>query len=187
MEVSVGKVVLDMTMSVNGCVAGPEDEPEGLHDWFFSPSPENQAMVQRQMDAIGAMVMGRRTYDMGASQGGFVDNPFKVEHFIVSHDTPDELAKGDTSFIFVSDGVESAVRQAKAAAGDKDVVVGGGAQIAQQCLAAGLVDEIRVAVRPVLIDNGLRLFDNLGGSVTLESIDALHTPEVTHLSYRVVR
>ncbi|WP_433393444.1 dihydrofolate reductase family protein [Micromonospora sp. KLBMP9576] len=184
----MGKVVLDMTMSVNGCVAGPQDEPEGLHDWFFSPSPENKAAVERQTSTIGAMVMGRRTYDMGASQGGFVDNPFKVEHFIVSHGTPDEPAKGDTSFTFVPDGVESAVRQAKKVAGDRDVVIGGGAQIAQQCLAAGLVDEIRVAVRPVLIDNGIRLFDNLGApSLALESLEAVYTQEVTHLRFRVVR
>ncbi|WP_256370809.1 dihydrofolate reductase family protein [Micromonospora sp. KC721] len=183
----MGKVVLDMTMSVNGCVAGPHDEPEGLHDWFFSPSAENQRVVEEQMAAIGAMVMGRRTYDMGASQDGFVENPFQVEHFIVSHGTPDEPAKGETSFTFVSDGVESAVRQAQAAAGDRDVVIGGGAQIAQQCLAAGLVDEIRVAVRPVLIDSGIRLFDNLGDTLVLETIGVVHTPEVTHLRYKVVK
>ncbi|TDC82199.1 dihydrofolate reductase [Micromonospora sp. KC606] len=176
-----------MTMSVNGCVAGPHDEPEGLHDWFFSPSPENRRVVEEQMSTIGAMVMGRRTYDSGASQDGFAANPFQVEHFIVSHGTPDEPARGETRFTFVSDGVEAAVRLAQAAAGDRDVVIGGGAQIAQQCLAAGLVDEIRLAVRPVLIPNGIRLFGDLGGTVTLESLGAVHAPEVTHLRFKVVK
>ena len=183
----MSKVVLDMTMSVNGCVAGPNDEPEGLHDWFFSPSAENRGVVEQQMKVIGAMVMGRRTYDMGASQDGFADNPFKVDHFVVSHSTPETPAKGDTSFTFVAD-VREAVRLARAAAGDRDVVIGGGAELAQQCLAAGLVDEIRLAVRPTLIAGGKRLFDNIGdASFGLEPLDVIHTPEVTHLRYRVTQ
>jgi dihydrofolate reductase len=182
----VGKVVLDMTVSVNGCVAGPRDEPEGLHDWFFDPSDTNKAVIERQIKAAGAMVMGRRTYDMGADQDGFVDNPFPVEHFVVTRTTPDTLAKGDTSFTFLAD-VGEAVRRALTAAGDRDVIIGGGADLAQQCLAAGLVDEIRLAVRPVLIADGKRLFDNIGDtSLRLELVDAIETPEVNHLHYRVL-
>ncbi|MFV2124438.1 dihydrofolate reductase family protein [Micromonospora sp. LOL_013] len=183
----MGKVILDMTVSINGCVAGANDEPGGLHDWFFIPSEVNQAVIEEQIKSTGALVMGRRTYDMGASQDGFAENPFQVDHFIVSHSEPDSRPKGDTSFTFVSTGVPDAVRLARAAAGERNVVVGGGASIAQQCLAADLVDEIRLAVRPVVLTGGIPLFGGGAGMIELERLAVVDTPEVTHFRFAVAR
>lgn len=179
----MGKVVLDMTMSVDGCIAGSDGEPEGLHDWYFAPSPESQAIVEELQRSIGAMVLGRRTYDQGASQDGFVDNPFAVEHFVVSHSMPAQAAKGDTVFHFIPD-VAEAVRRAQVAAGEREVIIGGGAQLAQQCLAAGLVNEIRLAVRPMVINGGIKLFD--ATALRLENIGVIDTPQATHLRFRVL-
>lgn len=180
----MGKVVLDMTMSVDGCIAAADGGPAGLHDWFFAPSPESQAIVEELQRGMGAMVMGRRTYDQGASQDGFVDNPFPVEHFVVSHSAPEQVAKGDTVFHFIPD-VAEAVRHAQAAAGEREVIIGGGAQLAQQCLAAELVDEIRLAVRPLVIDGGIKLFD--ATALRLENIGVIDTPQATHLRFRILR
>ncbi|WP_263404816.1 dihydrofolate reductase family protein [Salinispora oceanensis] len=180
----MGKVVLDMTMSVDGCIAAADGGPAGLHDWFFAPSPESQAIIEELQRSMGAMVMGRRTYDQGASQDGFADNPFPVEHFVVSHSTPEQVAKGDTVFHFIP-GVAEAVRRAQAAAGEREVIIGGGAQLAQQCLAAGLVDEMRLAVRPLVIDGGIKLFD--ATALRLENIGVIDTPEATHLRFKILR
>jgi dihydrofolate reductase len=105
----------------------------------------------------------------------------------VTHTVPQEWANEGSPFVFVTDGVESAVRQAKQAAGDKDVAVSS-ASIAQQCLKAGLLDEVYMALIPVLLGGGVRLFDNLGSKpIGLETIRVIETPQVTHLGYRVVK
>jgi dihydrofolate reductase len=183
----MGTVVLDVTMSLNGCVAGPQDEDAGLHDWYFSPTSGAEEIIAEQIATTGAIIMGKRTYDAGASQGGFVDNPYRIDHFVVCHEAPAEVAAGDTSFTFVNDTIENVIAQAKAAAGDRYVVVGGGASIAQQALNAGLVDEIKIALRPLVINGGLPLFDNLKIDLKLEVGEVKATPDVTHISYRVVK
>lgn len=180
----MGKVVLDMTMTLDGCVAGPDKEPGQIHDWYFTPSETSSRIVEERIAAAGALIVGRRAYDLGVAVDGYVDNPYKMTHLVVTHEVPATPAKGDTHFVFVTDGVESAARQAQDAAGDLDVLVAGGADVAQQFLQAGLVDEIRIALRPMVIGGGLRLFD---GPVELESIDAVWTPEATHLRFRVIR
>jgi dihydrofolate reductase len=184
----MGQVVLDMTMSLNGCVSGPGDTDAGLHDWYFSPTSGADQVIAETIRTTGAMVMGRRTYDMGASQGGFKDNPYQVDHVVLTHQSPSEVAEGNTSFVFVTDGIKAAVARAKSAAGDRNVVIGGGATIARLSLDAGLVDQIKLAVVPVVIRDGLPLFEGLDVDLKLAAgpVNA-STPDVTHLTYKVVQ
>ena len=184
----MGKVILDMSMSLDGFIAGPNDEDSGLHDYFFSPSGDTAQVVEEGIKTTGAIIMGRRSYDLGDQFDGFVSTPYKVPHFVLSHTVPEKPAKGETAFIFVTDGIESALTQAKAAAGDKDVVIGGGAHIAQQFISAGSIDELQIHLVPVLLGEGLRLFDHIGDRpVKLEKTSGVDAPDVTHLTFRVVK
>ena len=184
----MGKVIVDMSLSLDGFVAGPGHTDGGLHDYYFSPSGNTVQVVEEGITTTGAIIMGRRSYDLGDQVDGFVDNPYKVPHFVLSHTVPAQPAKGETTFLFVADGIASALTQAKAAAGDKHVVIGGGAQTAQQFISAGLVDELQLHLVPVLLGDGLRLFEHLGGKpVQLEKIRGVDAPDVTHLTFRVVK
>jgi dihydrofolate reductase len=133
--------------------------------------------------------MGRRAYDMAG--GDFTGYEFQAPIFVLTHHPPNRVAKGENdrlTFTFVTAGVESAVAKARSAAGDKDVVVIGGAATAQQCLNAGLVDELEVAVRPVLLGAGLRLFEHLDvEQIQLERIGVAESPTATDLRFRVAR
>ena len=203
----MGKVTFNMTMSLDGFVAGPNDGPEnglgdggdGLFNWYFSGdtevfmsegvpplkvSKQSAEILKEAISTYGAGVWGRRTFDIAHAWGG---NPPGSPAFIVTHNVPQEWVKEGSPFIFVTDGVESAIRQAKKAAGDKDVVICT-PSILQQALKAGLVDEIHVDVAPILIGGGVSLFNQLGiGPINLECIRALQTPHVTHLGFRVVK
>lgn len=184
----MGKVLLDMAMSLDGFVAGPGDADAGLHQWFFSPTDEGQAIIDEINQSMGAIIIGKRTYTIGDEYDGFVDNPHKVEHFVLTHEVPPTLPKGDTKFTFVTDGVHNALQQARAAAGDRVIGIGGGASNAQQFLKAGLVDEIQIHLVPVLAGGGIRLFENLGAeAIALEQIRVIKSTDVTHLRYRVIR
>ncbi len=201
------KVVFNMTMSLDGFVAGPNDGPEnglgdggdGLFEWYFRGdteipisdgnmvlrvSAQSAEILKEAMGTYGAGVWGRRTFDIARAWGG---HPPGTPCFIVTHTAPQEWVKDGSPFTFVTDGVESAIRQAKKAAGNKDVVVCT-ASILQQCLKAGLLDEIHVDVAPILLGSGVRLFDHLGpGPIKLECIRAIEAPGVTHLGFRVVK
>lgn len=185
----MGKVLVDMSMSLDGFIAGVDDDGGGLHNWYFGSEDEkDKAIVAESIQTIGSIMMGRRSYEMGNQYDGYVDNPYQVPHFILSHSVPDTLAKGFTDFTFVTDGVESLVRQAKQAAGDKDAVIGGGADLVQQCLAAGLVDEIQIHLVPILLGKGLRLFDGIpSNAIEMEIIWVIVSSAVTHIKYRVVK
>lgn len=184
----MGNVVLDMAMSLDGFIAGPNDEYVGLHEWFFELGGRNSEVVAESLETTGALIMGRRTYDVAAAQDAFVDNPYQVPHVVVTHTVAETTAKGSTKFIFVTDGIASALEQARAAAGDKHVVVGGGATIARQYLQAGLLDAIRIALVPVLVGAGIRLFDQIGlAHINLENTSVIEAPGVTHLRFRVVK
>jgi dihydrofolate reductase len=183
----MGKVVLDMSMSLDGFIAGPNDEDGGLHDYFFSPSGATIEVIEEGFKTTGAIIMGRRSYEIGAKQDGFADNPYQAPTFILTHDVPERVAKGAETFTFVTGGIESALNQAKAAAGDKDVV-GGGANIAQQYIKAGLVDEIQLHLVPVLLGEGIRLFDLPSAEpIELKITQVIGAPAVTHLGSRVVK
>jgi dihydrofolate reductase len=204
----MSKVVVELSMSLDGFVAGPNDGPEnGLGDggqrlfqWYYSgdtdfPLPgtdmvfkisrASAELLHEEWGKLGAMVAGRRMFDIAHAWGG--KPPGGGPCFIVTHTPPQEWAKEGSPFTFVTDGVESAIRQAKQAAGDKNVSASS-ASIAQQCIKAGLLDEIHIDLAPVLLGGGVRLFEHLGTApIELESTKVIEAPGVTHLRYRIVK
>jgi dihydrofolate reductase len=204
----MGKVAVGLSMSLDGFIAGPNDGPgqplgeggERLFAWYsggeteyrlpgtemvFSVSPQSAELLREAHGAMGAFVTGRRTFDITNGWGG--SPPLGVPAFVVTHTVPQEWVYEGSPFTFVTDGVESAVERAKAVAGDKDVAVGA-ASIAQQCLQAGLLDEIHIDLVPVLLGDGVRLFDHLGtGPIELQRTRVIEAPDVTHLTFRVVK
>jgi dihydrofolate reductase len=132
--------------------------------------------------------MGRRAYDVGAAQDGFADNPYQVPTFVLTHRVPEKVARGAESFIFVTDGIESALEQAKDATTNRDIVIGGGANIAQQYLQAGLVDEVQIHLIPTLLGTGIRLFDHLDAkAMELECTRVIDGFGAIHLRFQVVK
>jgi dihydrofolate reductase len=193
----MGKVVLAFTMSLDGYVAGREisaAEPMGrggerLHDWMFRDHPDraaDEAVAKESVARTGATIVGRRTFDLGLPHWDN-ETPYPGPSFVFTHRGREPLPTKKASFTFVDDGIESAVRQAKAAAGDKDVTVMG-AETAQHVLKAGLADELALTVAPVLLGGGTRLFDNIGdGQIELNRIRAVETAVATHLWFSVHR
>jgi len=190
---TTGKVVLDISISLDGFIAGPNDSREHplgeggmrLHDWMSNTSED---MMQGGTSAtIRAIVTGRRTYDIVDGWGG--SHPIHgVPVFVLSHNIPKKVPQGESTFTFVTDGMESAITQAKAAAGDKNIYVVGGANVAQQCVKAGLLDEILIHLVHVLLGEGVHLFDHLGTKhIELERAQVVDSPDVTHLRFRVVK
>jgi dihydrofolate reductase len=145
------------------------------------------AEIARELsETAGATVVGRRMFDVGV--GEWEDTPYPVPCFVLTHEQREELTMKSGTFTFVTDGIESALEQAKEAAGEKDVIVMGGANIVQQFLRAGLVDEMSLHLVPVLLGDGVRLFDGIGNElIELESTRVIDSPEVTHISYRIVK
>jgi dihydrofolate reductase len=196
------KVTCDMTMSVDGFVAGPNQrlaEPFGdgvrgrLHRWMFEEPDANAAAIEA-ITAAGAYIMGRNMFGPGRGawdeqwKGWWGDDPpYHGPVFVLTRHPREPLAmQGGTTFTFVTDGIESALAQAREAAGNADVAIAGGAGTVNQYLAAGLIDELRLHVAPVVLGAGERLFDGVA-DVDLERLDVSGTDLVTHLSYRVVR
>jgi dihydrofolate reductase len=215
----MAKLKLDITMSLDGFVAGPNitlENPLGeggelLHEWMLGlkawrephgleggeEGPDDE-LVRTSVQRNGAVIMGRHMFSGGS--GPWEDDPkadawwgdeppFHVPVFVLTHHEREPLAKkGGTTFFFVTDGIESALEQARAAAGDKDVQVAGGAEVAQQYMKAGLLDEIMLHVSPVLLGDGVRLFKGIGpGEAKLETMEVVESPAVTHIRYRVSR
>ncbi len=183
MEDAIGTVLLDMAMSLDGFVSGPEGGDDGLHDWYFAPVGNASIVIDELLHTIGAMILGRRV--LGDQPDGF-DTPYKVPHFVLTHTARPTVERGDVPFIFVADGIERVVAQAQAAAGEKVVCVAGGATTAQQLLKAGLIDELQIYLVSKFLGGGLRLFDQLA-PMQLERTRVLESPGVTHLRFRVVR
>jgi dihydrofolate reductase len=143
-------------------------------------------MVRELFATTGAVVLGKRTFDLGLEPWG--GTPFPVPCFVLSPEARDDLVTASGTFAFVTDGIESAVRRARAAAGDKDVLVMGGPTAAQQAVRAGLVDEISIHLVPVLLGAGSRLFEHLAPeAIELERIALVDSPQATHLGFRVVK
>lgn len=209
----MGIVVLDMSMSLDGFIAGPNDDiehglglrdAERLHDWLFNGdtklggrsasvlpgresfrmSPESAEVMDESFGTTGAMVMGRRWFDIGERPWGD-DPPFHVPVFVVTHRARAKVTKGDTTFTFVTDGIEAAVKQAKAAAKEKNVGVGS-ASTGQQVMKAGLLDEVQIHLVPILLGEGRRLFQDIG-EFDLARTRVIEAPGVTHLRFRVAR
>jgi len=196
-------VFVGFTMSLDGFIANPDDSTEGLFDWFASGDTEYvfpggkmtvrlspaSAMVMRDIwQTVGAIVVGRRMFDIAHGWGG--SHPLNVPVFVVSHTMPEGWPRDDAPFTFVTgvaDGVESAIEQAKKVAGEKMVIVAG-ANVAQQAFKAGLVDELELDLVPVLLGRGIRAFEYLGVEpIKLERTIVVPAPDVTHLRFRVNR
>jgi dihydrofolate reductase len=201
----MGIVVADISVSLDGFVAGPNDSPElglgeggeRLHEWVYGlkswrephgleggETGEDSEVMDEVFRNVGAIVLGKRMYDNAKGWGD--DPPFKVPVFVLSHQPHEKVVKGETSFDFVSDGIENAVERAKDAAGESDVSIGGGASTIQQTIAAGLLDQIQIHLVPILLGGGVRLFEGLDPERTeLEQTRVIDSPSVTHLRYRV--
>ena len=213
----MSKLRFNIAMSLDGFAAGPEQSEENplgiggeqLHEWAINlrafqeahgreggeENPSN-AVIEGWFENVGATIMGRNMF--GGGPGPWGDDPwmgwwgeeppFHNPVFVITHHAREPVEmQGGTTFHFVTDGIESALAQAKEAAGEKDVSLGGGATVAQQYLAAGLIDEIDLSLVPILLRGGARLFDNLGDAdVELEQIRVVEAPGVTHVKYRVV-
>jgi dihydrofolate reductase len=191
--------VLYMSMSLDGYIAGPNDEPghglgdggEGLHEWavtpdgeLFRPSGPVGELID-EINATGAVLVGRRTAELVDHWGG--DHHGRgVPIFVPSHRPPGPSAANYPLVTYVTDGIASAMARAKAAAGDRDVLVHG-AYTAQRALEAGVLDEVQIHQIPVLLGGGRRLFDALPSRVELEIVRVIDTPEATHIRYRVRR
>jgi dihydrofolate reductase len=215
----MGKLAVDISMSLDGFVAGPNptlerplgDGGDGLHEWAFAleswrkphglPGGETNAstkVIEETLEATGAVVMGRRMFSGGEgpweddpnAEGWWGDEPpFHVPVFVLTGHAREALTmQGGTTFTFVTEGIEAALEEARAAAEDKDVFVGGGASVVQQYLAAGLLEELQINLAPVLLGGGTRLFGGPGAvQPTLEFVRVVETPAVTHLKYRVMK
>jgi dihydrofolate reductase len=212
----VSRLGFQTSVSLDGFVAGPnpsEEHPLGeggmqLHEWVFKLAAwrkphgreggevnASSPVIEGTLENVGATIMGRNMFGGGPGPWGDDpwdgwwgdDPPFHHPVFVLTHHERERLDKeGGNSFTFVTDGIESAVEQAKQAAGGKDVSLGGGAEVAQQYLAAGLIDELLLNVVPIMLGSGTRLFENLGdvSTIGLEQVRVVDAPGVAHLIYR---
>jgi dihydrofolate reductase len=180
----MGKTRFGMTMSLDGFVADRRGDVGVLYP-DFAAMRQSEALKE-VVASTGAVAMGRRTYDM-AGGGDWSGYEFRVPIFVLTHHPPATPDPG-RDFTFVTDGVESLVRQARAAAGDRDVTVVGGPDLGRQLLRASLVDELDVDVMPVLLGEGLRLFDGIGAQpIALERVGVFESGPRTTIRFRVVR
>jgi dihydrofolate reductase len=215
------RVTTQMSVSLDGFYAGPKDprDPKELRGWQDSPEAPgffrvtrwvidatawrerlgfqggernlNSELIQETFEAAGAYVMGRRMFDGGEVPWGD-DPPFRAPVFVVTHRPKETVVKeGGTSFTFVTEGVRSAVEQARAVAGGKNVAIAGGGTLVRQVLAAGLLDQLELHIAPVLLGDGLRLFEPADltlaadEGIELTPVRVVDTPEMTHVRYEV--
>jgi dihydrofolate reductase len=213
----MNRLRFNIAMSLDGFIAGPNPSVENplgegglrLHEWAFALEAwrrphgreggevnASTEVVERSLANIGATIMGRNMFGGEGPWGADPwdgwwgdDPPFHNPVFIVTHYAREPVRKQvGTTFTFVTDGIEAALEQAREAAGGKDVSLGGGANVAQQYLAAGLIDEMQINLVPVLLGSGTRLLDNLDvAEIGIECTGVVEAPGVTHLTYRVAR
>jgi dihydrofolate reductase len=211
----MSRLRFDISVSADGYVAGPnqsEEHPLGeggeqLHEWVLKLEVWRRAhgreggevtastpLFEEALGEVGAVIMGRGMFGGGPGPWGEEpwngwwgeEPPFGMPVFVLTHHEREPLTLGETTFTFVTDGIESALERAREAAGSKDVSIGGGANAIQQYVSAGLVDEMQLNVVPVLLGGGARLFEKgAGAGLSLEQALVVHTPEVTHIRYRV--
>ncbi|MCI0551562.1 MAG: dihydrofolate reductase family protein [Anaerolineae bacterium] len=186
----MGKVVLGMTMSLDGFINDDNGSVEVLY-------PDLAALrdtepLRESIQNTGAVVMGRNSFDIAEDPNWFAGNyEYQVPIFVLTHNVPKKMPKqtDDLTFTFVTDGIESAIRHAKTAAGDKDVNIIGAASTAQQCLKAELADELHVDIMPVLLGGGLRPFEDIDTElIQLERLKVMELPAGrTHLRFRIIK
>jgi dihydrofolate reductase len=213
----MSKVRAHISTSLDGYVAGPNQSMENplgeggesLHDWLVvlrswreqagmdggEENVNNDVFADVTAD-VGTEIMGRGKFGPPGGgawgehpwQGWWGDDPpFRKPVFVITHHARQPLTLTDTTFTFVTDGIESALAQGREAASGKDVFIGGGADIINRYLAAGLLDELELHVVPVVLGGGSRLFEGVGPDVRLDQVRAIEGPGVTHLKYRVVK
>lgn len=189
----MGAVVLHKSMSLDGFVAGPDIGPEHpmgkggmrLHEWMFAdrPDPRDEEVVAAMSASAGAVVVGRRTFEVGLPY--WQDTPYPAPTFVLTHRARAELVMKSATFAFVTDGVATALKAARDAAGDKDVIVMG-AETGRGFLRAGLLDEVQINLVPVVLGAGTRLLEDLG-HIELERTQVIASDAVTHLRFRIVK
>ncbi|MFI7704177.1 dihydrofolate reductase family protein [Nonomuraea sp. NPDC049480] len=193
----MSKVIFDMSMSLDGFVVATGSTPEEplgkggeqLHEWAMGGDSSRSELVAAVVSKAGAYICGRRTYDDSLRwwKANGPTGPARLPLFVVTHRAPEISPEGGV-YTFVTDGIESALRQAEETAGGKDVYVMGGPDVGRQFIRAGLVDHIGVHVVPVLFGGGKRFFDGIGDDhIRLEVVSVVDTPPATHLLYRVVK
>ena len=193
----MSKVVCEISMSLDGFITGPNvrvgngmgDGGDRLHDWMFGAKTTTDAkFVDEKYASTGAVVMGKRMFDVGFEPWGDPP-PFGMPVFVVTHEERDPLPmQGGTTYTFVTDGIEAALELARAAAADKNVGVWGGANIIRQYLKAGLLDEMQIQLIPILLGNGIRLFEGLDPEgIALRRASSIETPAATHFRFEVVK
>ena len=213
----MSKLFLDISMSLDGFITGPDPNPdqglgrggEALHEWAIElrsfherhgreggDEGRDSDVLDEAFERTGSWVMGRNMFDPiggpwdeNSMLGWWGDDPpFTGPVFVVTHHERETLQLGDTTFTFVTEGVESAVEQARSAAGGKDVAIAGGAKVFQQALRAGLVDEFQLHIAPILLGEGTRLFEDGGPQMDFEITRVLESEaRVTHVQYEVRR
>lgn len=185
------KIFIDITMSLDGFIAGPDisaENPMGkgglrLHDWMFGVQTDADKKIgSEQMQNTGAVIIGRRMYETAISGPWGNENPFAAPVFVLTEAAPEQIIDG---FTYVSDGIESALAQAKKVAADKNIWITG-ANVSQQFLKAGHVDELHIHIAPVLFTKGTKLFENIGDQhIELKALSCEQTPGATHIVYKV--
>jgi dihydrofolate reductase len=188
-------------MSLDGFISGPNvrvgngmgDGGDRLHDWIFDPKTNTlteagKKMMDEKSTSNGAVIIGKRMFDVGFEPWGDPP-PFRMPVFIVTHEKREPLPmKGGTTYTFVTDGIETALELAHAAAGDRDVLIQGGANIIRQYLEAGLLDEMQIQLIPILLGDGTRLFEGFNPEgIELRKTSSIDTPAATHFQFQVVK
>lgn len=197
----MSKVYAEQSMSLDGFTSGPNvrvgngmgDDGDRLHDWIFDPKTNaltkaGKKFMDEKSTSNGAVIIGKRMFDVGFDPWGDPP-PFGMPVFIVTHEKREPLPmKGGTTYFFVTDGIEAALEQARTAAGDKDVLIQGGANIIRQYLEARLLDEMQIQLIPILFGDGTRLFAGLDPKgIELRKMSAIDTPDGTHFRFEVVK
>ncbi|MCP9488190.1 MAG: dihydrofolate reductase family protein [Gaiellaceae bacterium MAG52_C11] len=188
----------EISMSLDGFITDPKasvgsplegNDPGRLHDWRFDAKTETDiAIVAELYASTGAVLMGKRMFDVGFEPWGDPP-PFGMPVFVVTHEAREPLPmQGGTTYTFVTDGIEDALERTRAAAGDKNVGIWGGADIMRQYLKAGLLDEMQIHLIPVLLGGGIRLFEDFDPEgIELRRASSIETPGATHLRFEVVK
>jgi dihydrofolate reductase len=194
-EDTMGKLIADMSMSLDGKIATPDDDISRLARWFFDGDTEvapgapfrvsqgSAKLMREALENVGAIIGGRRYFDLADGWGG--RHPMGVPVYVLTHEPPADWP-ADSTIRFVTDGLESAVAQARAAAGDKDIGIATPGTV-RQCLDAGILDELQINLVPVVLGEGLPYFEGIARTVELEGPEVVEGIGVTHLRYRVVR
>ena len=193
----MSKVTCDISMSLDGFITEPNegganplgDDPGRLHDWMFDAKTEADAAIVDELYAsTGAVLIGKGMFDVGFEPWGDPP-PFGMPVFVLTHEAREPLPmQGGTTYTFVTDGIESGLAQARAAAGERNVGIWGGANVIRQYLKAGLLDEMRIHLIPILLGNGIRLFEDLDPEgIELRRTSTIETPGATHFRFDVVK